>query len=94
MDSSVDLTDRHFAFGENWTSFAHLLDERRIEQAELALQRLFPDGELSGARFLDIGCGSGLSSLAAARMGVAEIDAVDIDPQSVAATRDMRSRVP
>ena len=64
MDSIVDrvpLTDAPFAFGENWKSFTQLLDETRIRQAELGLERLFPADELSGARFLDIGCGSGLS---------------------------------
>jgi 2-polyprenyl-6-hydroxyphenyl methylase/3-demethylubiquinone-9 3-methyltransferase len=84
--------ESHFAFGENWQSFAKLLDDRRIIEAENGMRRLFPDGELRGARFLDIGCGSGLSSLAAARLGAAEINGVDIDPNSVAATQETLSR--
>lgn len=66
-----DLTeaDQHFAFGENWKSFTHIIDEGCIAEAENGMRRLFPNGELAGARFLDIGCGSGLSSLAAARLG-------------------------
>ncbi len=80
--------DSHFAFGENWQSFARLLDDRRILEAENGMRRLFPLGELKGARFLDIGCGSGLSSLAAARLGAAEIVGVDIDVNSVAATQE------
>jgi len=79
--------ESHFAFGENWQSFARLLDDRRILEAENGMRRLFPEGELRGARFLDIGCGSGLSSLAAARLGAAEIEAIDIDANSVAATQ-------
>lgn len=79
--------ETHFAFGENWQSFAKLLDDRRILEAENGMRRLFADGELRGARFLDIGCGSGLSSLAAARQGATEIVGVDIDANSVAATQ-------
>ena len=84
--------DSHFAFGENWRSFARLLDDRRIQEAERGMRRLFPNDELKDAHFLDIGCGSGLSSLAAARMGAAEIEAVDIDPDSVAATQATLSK--
>jgi len=89
--ASLLEVDQHFAFGENWQSFAKLLDNKRIEEAEAGMTRLFPNGELDGATFLDVGCGSGLSSLAATRLGVARIDAVDLDPNSVAATTEMLS---
>jgi 2-polyprenyl-3-methyl-5-hydroxy-6-metoxy-1,4-benzoquinol methylase len=79
--------ENHFAFGENWKSFVHLLDDRRIEDAENGLRRLLPNGELKGGRFLDIGCGSGLSALAALRLGAATVDAIDIDASSVVATK-------
>jgi ribosomal protein L11 methyltransferase len=39
-------------------------------------------------RVLDYGCGSGILAIGAALMGAAEIDAVDIDPAAVQATRD------
>lgn len=42
----------------------------------------------SGRRVLDYGCGSGVLALAAARLGATDVQAVDIDPQSLAATRD------
>jgi len=42
-----------------------------------------------GKRFLDIGCGSGLHSLAALRLGAGEVVALDIDPDSVATTREL-----
>src|SRR5262249_22038042 len=41
------------------------------------------------ASFLDIGCGSGLPSLAAGRLGAARIYAIDIDPQSVVTTHSV-----
>jgi 2-polyprenyl-6-hydroxyphenyl methylase/3-demethylubiquinone-9 3-methyltransferase len=79
--------ENHFEFGKNWQSFARLLDDRRIQEAVSGLERLFPDGELKDKHFLDIGSGSGLSTLAAARLGVAAIEAIDIDPNSVSTTR-------
>jgi 2-polyprenyl-6-hydroxyphenyl methylase/3-demethylubiquinone-9 3-methyltransferase len=75
-----------FRFGENWQSFVRTVDEAAIAEAEQGLLRLFPEGEIRGSRFLDIGCGSGLSALAACRLGAEAVDAVDLDPQSVAAT--------
>lgn len=42
------------------------------------------DALAGGERVLDYGCGSGILAVAAARLGASEVDAVDIDPQSVA----------
>jgi 2-polyprenyl-6-hydroxyphenyl methylase/3-demethylubiquinone-9 3-methyltransferase len=88
MSKSADLleADSHFAFGKNWASYSKLVTDARVEEAVASLHRL-AGGELSGMRFLDIGCGSGLHSLAALRLGAAEVVAVDIDADSVATTR-------
>ncbi len=42
----------------------------------------------AGARVIDFGCGSGVLAVAAARLGAAAVDAFDIDPQALIATRD------
>jgi SAM-dependent methyltransferase len=78
-----------FAFGANWQSFAAAIDPARIAEAEAGLRRLFPAGEIEGCRFLDIGCGSGLSALAALRLGAAHVSAIDLDPRSAATTRSV-----
>jgi ribosomal protein L11 methyltransferase len=44
-----------------------------------------------GDRVLDYGCGSGILAIGAARFGATHIDAVDIDPAAVQATRDNAS---
>ncbi|HEX5819593.1 MAG TPA: 50S ribosomal protein L11 methyltransferase, partial [Gemmatimonadales bacterium] len=89
----TDLTqlDAHFAFGENWRSYAGLIDDARIRQATTDLERLL-GGRLDGRSLLDIGCGSGLSALAALRLGAREVVGVDIDPDSVTAADGVLGR--
>jgi SAM-dependent methyltransferase len=41
--------------------------------------------------FLDIGCGSGIHSLASLISGAAKVISVDVDPDSITATRTLRS---
>jgi 2-polyprenyl-6-hydroxyphenyl methylase/3-demethylubiquinone-9 3-methyltransferase len=88
--SEVARGDR-FEFGGNWASFLAVLDEERIASAERGLQRMLEVERLDGVRFLDIGSGSGLSSLAARRLG-ARVHSFDYDPQSVACTSELRRR--
>ncbi len=42
----------------------------------------------AGQRVLDYGCGSGILAIGAALHGAASVDAIDIDPAAVQATRD------
>jgi ribosomal protein L11 methyltransferase len=46
----------------------------------------------AGGTFLDLGCGSGVLAIAAARLGWAPVRAVDNDPASVAATLENAAR--
>ena len=82
----------HFEFGKNWLSFLDVVSDEQIDGAVHELEKLFPNGELHGKRFLDIGCGSGLSMLAALRLGAVEVTGVDIDENSVEATRRCLAR--
>src|SRR5689334_4449711 len=78
--------DTHFAFGKNWEEYSHLINEDRIEDAIQNLRRLLGVQTLRGKSFLDVGCGSGLHSLAALRIGAERVIAIDIDPVSVQTT--------
>jgi 2-polyprenyl-6-hydroxyphenyl methylase/3-demethylubiquinone-9 3-methyltransferase len=84
--------DSHFEFGENWLDYLRHVDEAAIAEAERGLLKLLPAEAVSGSRFLDIGCGSGLHALVAVRLGAAELVAIDIDPNSVKATTSLLNR--
>jgi 2-polyprenyl-3-methyl-5-hydroxy-6-metoxy-1,4-benzoquinol methylase len=87
--AEVDQGSR-FRFGANWESFLTLLNTGRIEQAKQSVSSLLGLADLTGKRFLDIGSGSGLFSLAARMLG-AEVTSLDYDPDSVACTERLRS---
>ena len=80
-----------FRFGANWTRFLAAMDESQISDAEASLRDMLGVADLQGQRFLDIGCGSGLFSLAARRLG-ATVHSFDFDPQSVACAQEMKRR--
>jgi 2-polyprenyl-3-methyl-5-hydroxy-6-metoxy-1,4-benzoquinol methylase len=85
------LAGDRFAFGSNWRAFIELVDEKRIKAAVDSLAGPLGTTDLTGRSFLDVGCGSGLFSLAAHRMG-ARVRSFDYDPESVAATIELRDR--
>src|SRR5215211_8722714 len=82
---------QRFEFGKNWSRFLELLDDARIAKAEESLKSMLEVDRLDGKRFLDVGSGSGLFSLAARRLG-AEVHSFDYDPHSVACTAELRRR--
>ena len=91
MDAIAAADNVRFAFGKNWRSFLDQLDDARIAEAERSLQWLLGCERLDGCTFLDVGSGSGLSSLAAWRLG-ARVCSFDYDSQSVECTKMLRER--
>jgi 2-polyprenyl-3-methyl-5-hydroxy-6-metoxy-1,4-benzoquinol methylase len=86
-----DASEVRFAFGANWSRFLQVVNEERIQTAEDALRSMLEVDSLAGKTFLDIGSGSGLSSLAARRLG-ASVRSFDYDVQSVECTTELRRR--
>lgn len=89
-DSELESKTR-FEFGDNWTRFLSVLNDERIDDAETSIKTYLDVENLQGQRFLDIGSGSGLFSLAARRLG-ANVMSFDLDPQSVACTGELKRR--
>src|SRR5215831_17819380 len=82
-----------FEFGKNWMDYVkRSLDPERVEIAKRHLLAVLRRNDLEGVDFLDIGCGSGIHSLAALKAGATKIHSFDYDPNSVAATSLVRTR--
>lgn len=87
---STDLVS--FSFGENWARYLSSVDESTIEHAKNNFGTFTQLSNLKGHTFLDMGCGSGLNSLVAHRLGAERILSVDIDPISIDCVRALRDR--
>jgi SAM-dependent methyltransferase len=82
---------QRFEFGKNWRRFLERLTEERIAEAERSVRALLDAPDLPGKSFLDAGCGSGLFSLAARRLG-ARVRSFDYDPQAAACAEELKRR--
>ena len=92
MTSSEDRNlKEHFSFGQNWSDYSEIVEERHIISAEEDLTRLMNSGDFANRKWCDLGCGSGIHAVAAARLG-AVVSAVDIDPQSIATTKRLAKK--
>lgn len=92
MDVTKEIdSGARFEFGDNWARFLADITDARIAEAESSLMDMLDIESLEGLRFLDIGSGSGLFSLAARRLG-ASVHSFDFDPESVACTRELKRR--
>jgi len=91
MNSHKDeiKSGNRFAFGANWIRFQRLLSPEKIAAAEASLCEMLRVQDLTGTHFLDVGCGSGLFSLAARRLG-ATVFSFDYDPDSVLCCKMLR----
>jgi len=83
--------EERFKFGENWQRFLELLNDDRIAASQDSLKEMLDVEDLSGMRFLDVGSGSGLFSLAARNLG-ALVVSFDYDRQSVACSQELKRR--
>jgi 2-polyprenyl-6-hydroxyphenyl methylase/3-demethylubiquinone-9 3-methyltransferase len=80
--------ETRFAFGKNWKSFVdEHFDQSRVDVSKQHMLAFLALDSLEGKTFLDIGCGSGLHSLAAFQSGATRILSFDFDSDSVATTK-------
>lgn len=90
--AAVSQEELRFPFGRNWAAFLAVLNDARIQEAEASLLRALGPERLKDATFLDVGCGSGLFSLAAMRLGARRVHSFDFDPDSVGCAQELRRR--
>lgn len=80
-----------FGFGRNWEKFIKKhFSEERVEISRKHLLNFLQVDNLQGMFFLDVGCGSGLHSLAALRAGASKIVSFDFDPKCVETTQKVK----
>ena len=85
----IDIkTGNRFRFGKNWKSFLKRVDSINLKSSKVQLAEWL-DNELLGKNFLDIGSGSGLSSLSAFELG-AKVYSFDFDEDSVECTKYLK----
>lgn len=80
-------------FGKNWKKYIeNNFSEAHLLEAEKSLINLIGDDKISGYSFLDIGCGSGIFSLAALRLGASRVTSIDIDQDSIECCRQLQDK--
>jgi len=82
-----------FTFGRNWRAYVEGVTEDDVASACRDLEALAGQGTIAGKEFLDAGCGSGMSSLAALRLGASRVTGFDADRLCVEATRVLLGRL-
>jgi len=85
--------NNHFSFGKNWKYFLGSLNQSKIVNAKKSLCDFLggPD-KIKNRTFVDIGCGSGLFSLAAYNLGASKIVSVDVDEFSIECVKFLRHK--
>jgi 2-polyprenyl-6-hydroxyphenyl methylase/3-demethylubiquinone-9 3-methyltransferase len=88
--TSLDAREIRFAFGKNWSEFLTHFNSGRLGAAQRSLTEFLGMADLSGRTFLDIGCGSGLFSLAAHSLRASKVVSFDFDANSVSCAQSLR----
>jgi 2-polyprenyl-6-hydroxyphenyl methylase/3-demethylubiquinone-9 3-methyltransferase len=79
-----------FSFGANWAKFLERVDKSTIQRAAQSFTDFTHLARLDDHDFLDLGCGSGLGSLVALKLGARRVLAIDIDPHSISCAQALR----
>jgi len=85
--------DPVFDFGLNWESFSRkAVTGSTLETAATSLRRTFLLENFNGESFLDVGCGSGIFSVAAKKLDAGRVVGLDLSIHSIEAARHNAQR--
>jgi 2-polyprenyl-3-methyl-5-hydroxy-6-metoxy-1,4-benzoquinol methylase len=83
-----------FGFGKNWLDFIQKnFEGEKVQIAKGHILSFMEKENLNGLTFLDIGCGSGIHSIAALDAGAASVHGFDYDQNSVLATKWIQNQI-
>ena len=81
------MDDKRFSFGKNWSNYSKNISNDDLESSIIGLKNLLPkDFNPTNKSFIDIGCGSGIHTIAASKLGFKNITSTDYDQDSVNTT--------
>jgi len=87
-----DIYKEAFSFGKNWSAFLKKFNKNRLALAKQSLVNFLEKDNLNDELFLDIGCGSGLFSLAALELGARRVISIDPDDSCISCTKYLRKK--
>ena len=89
---TIQEPELRYSFGKNWSEFIDAgLNDKIINDSQRHMANMLRTESLAGKVFLDIGCGSGIHSLAALQLGAERVISFDYDRDSVATTERVRA---
>lgn len=85
------MTELRYGFGKNWDEFIRKgLSDDIVAESVDHMKSFMKVDNLNGVTFLDVGCGSGIHSLAAIKLGASRVISFDYDDDSVMTTRRVK----
>ena len=79
-----------FNFGDNWKKYSKHINDGHLK-ASMKEMKYFLEDLCKGVSFIDVGCGSGLHSLSAIRLGASNVHSFDYDIDSVKTTQKIKN---
>jgi len=81
-----------FNFGKNWTNYSKTVEYKDLEVMKKSLTDLVGLENIKDKTFLDIGCGSGLFSIAAKELGAKKVVGIDVLSDSIKSSEENKKR--
>jgi len=82
-----------FSFGKNWVDYVkNFLDKEKLDVAKESFKKYLPIEEYKDKTLIDVGCGSGIFSFNALRLGAQKVISFDIDKYAIEATKIVKKK--